>query len=181
MTGSCSFTWRMTLLVGLLVVTYGCRGSSGPETSTPAPNGVHDHDHGHDHDHHHDHDHDHDHHHHGDSSHELPKTFPDAVARLETLTEAIIAACESGEPEKAHDELHEVGHLLSEWSKLVEQYQLEGAQATDAKGVGEAMFNRFMKLDDALHGGEEVDYDELAEGLKEDLVKLKAQVETPAE
>jgi hypothetical protein len=166
------------VLVGLLATVYGCRGGTATDDGPSQSDHAHDHDHDHDgHDHHghdhHGHDHDHDHDHGHGTAHEPPATFEEALARLESLTQTITEACEAGDLHQAHDELHEVGHLLDGWDALITNFDIDDSKATQAKGLGEALFNRFMKLDDSLHGGDEVDLDKFAEGLKTELGKLQ--------
>jgi hypothetical protein len=95
------------------------------------------------------------------------------VTKLESLTTKIAEACEAGDLQPVHDELHEVGHLLEGWDSMVDKFELSDQQSTEAKGLGEALFNRFMKLDDSLHGGEEVDLEKFAEGLQTEIGKIQ--------
>lgn len=114
------------------------------------------------------HDHDHDSH-----DHEHPESLKEGFQKLSDMYQVIKAAFEKNDPDAAHGELHEIGHLLEE--DLPALLQSDGQLSAEAKEKLKAtftkLFDAFFKLDDQLHGGPAANFAEvdkvIAEGLED--------------
>lgn len=93
--------------------------------------------------------------------HVHPETFSAALAMLTKQQEAIAEAFAAGDPEAAHEPLHEVGHTLELLPELAKEAGLdEEALAAVTTATGE-LFEAFGGLDEVLHGGEDLSYDDV--------------------
>lgn len=107
------------------------------------------------------------------SSEEQAASFRESVAGIEAMATTICKAFADGTPEDAHDALHEVGHSLEKLPALAaKEGKLTEEQMTVVNEAVEALFDGFGKLDDTLHGGEEVDIAAIEGTLTETLAKL---------
>lgn len=127
----------------LLSITIGC------SSDTHASN-EHDDDH---HGHHHDHDH-------GD----MPKTLHAAIVDLRQEWEEISDAVTQGNPEEAHDPLHEVGEILTGMLTLAADTDLSEDQWNELKKTIDSLMDAFGEIDAAFH--EEKDKVEAYEAVK---------------
>ncbi|MBX3420645.1 MAG: hypothetical protein KF752_03720 [Pirellulaceae bacterium] len=146
------------LLIGLALgslVLCGCQpASSDPAAGSSATGANHDHEHG-----------DHDH----------PQSLAEGQEVIGKLFGEIRAAFEKGDPDAAHDQLHEVGHILE--GVLPDLVKNDAGLSDEAKSSIQAclekMFDEFGKLDDQLHGGPEADFAEISRVIDGALQELK--------
>lgn len=100
-------------------------------------------------------------------------SFRESIAGIEAMATQICKAFSEGTPDDAHDALHEVGHSLEQLPELAaKEGKLNEEQMTVVNEAVEALFDGFGKLDDTLHGGEEVDIAAIESTLTETLAKL---------
>lgn len=143
----------------LFVATTGCDNASTETASSDTANSQQSHDHDHDE--------------HADE----PATFAEALAKLQEMKSEICTAFENETPEDAHDALHGVGHLLEDLPKLAAQQDgLSAEQLGNVETAVESLFDGFGQLDDTLHGGEEVDLEQLDKQLTEAMASLEGAV-----
>lgn len=116
---------------------------------------------------------------HGENAHSDEETadFKEVLQSVETMKTAICKAFADGTPEDAHNLLHDVGHSLEKLPELAaEQGGLTADQLSAVNTAVEELFDGFGQLDDTLHGGDEVDIDELDKKLTQALSHLKEAV-----
>ncbi len=148
------YRWGCALRLALLVGAVGCQGQVDVETSQAQPDATNAHDH-------------------ESSSVEQAATFRESVVGIKALATQICKAFADGTPDDAHGALHDVGHSLEKLPALAAQEgKLTEEQMTVVNEAVEALFDGFGKLDDTLHGGEEVDIAAIEGMLTETLAKL---------
>lgn len=116
---------------------------------------------------------------HGENAHhdEEPADFSETLQNVETMKITICKAFADGTPENAHDLLHDVGHSLEKLPELAaKKSELTSDQLSKVNSAVEELFDGFGQLDDTMHGGEEVDIDELDKRLTKALSDLKEAV-----
>lgn len=124
------------------------------------------------HDHaHHDHDGDASESDHGHGDH--AETISDSVDQLEEMAKAITAAFAKGSPADAHDELHEIGHLIESLPELAKEEQLPAQSQTKVSEICETLMDAFGELDGVFHGGEEPDVASLSAQINKGIESLK--------
>ena len=156
-------------VVGCLIGSVALLGLSGCGSSPqPAQPQAVSHD---DHDHEHDHDHDHDH------DHASPEDFSAGVATLRGHYQTIRDAFGENDLDKAHGPLHEVGHVLEGLPGLATKAGLPEADVAKAQAAVTAMFEAYGKIDQAIHEGEEADYEAVREKLDQGMADLDAVVQ----
>jgi len=170
----------MKFVYSLLTITIvfalaGC-DSPGPstadESSQSSATEEHDHDHDdHDHDDHDHDDHDHDEHGHGEDGH--PESLDQAVGQIKEMGGKITTAFANGTPDDAHDELHEIGHVIECLPELAKKANLSGEQENTVGEITESLMDAFGELDGTLHGGEEVNVDEISKKISTQIEKLQ--------
>jgi hypothetical protein len=161
------------LVAILIFCSTGCGPGEPAEPASSTENAAEDHDHDHEHDDEHDHDHaDHDGHDHGSS--EAPQSFDEAVAYIEKSGGAITEAFASGEPESAHDELHDIGHVIESLPELAKQAGLTDEQLDAVETATESLLDAFGELDGTLHGGEAVEVADLSQQISAQVDSLRA-------
>ena len=107
-------------------------------------------------------------------SEEHTEAFRESVQNIEAMTKAICQAFTEGSPEDAHDTLHGVGHSLEKLPELAaKEDKLSPEQLIAVKEAVDALFDGFGKLDDTLHGGEEVDIEAIEAQFAKNLAKIK--------
>ncbi len=107
--------------------------------------------------------------------HQHPQTLQEGFDELTKLHAAIKSAFESGDPELAHEELHEVTHLLDEgFSEIIDQHATLDAEAkTSLTTLLSELFDQFSKLDDHVHDGGGVTFSEVDQVITAKLDELK--------
>ena len=162
-----------SLFAMILVITLiGC-GSSEPsavDASAQVPP-TEDHDHEHGHDDHEDGDHDHAGHDHDQSDH--PDSFEEALQHIEDMGSKITAAFAKAEPDDAHDELHEIGHMIESLPALAKKAGLPESKQEKVMAIAEALMDAFGELDGTLHGGDEVDAEKISQTISAQIEELQ--------
>ena len=122
-------------------------------------------------DHHHDHDHAHgDHDDHGE-------TFADEFQELEEARVQIKDAFASGNPDKAHEAVHQAGHSLEELKEMAKADSVPADKQDELVKTVDDLFECFMAIDDKLEGREGKTYDEVAERIDAGMAKLKSEAD----
>ncbi|MEO1614229.1 MAG: hypothetical protein AAFV88_00175 [Planctomycetota bacterium] len=166
----------MLLAVGLSVTLIGCDSPepSVEDASSQGSSSDHDHDHdGHDDDHeghgHDDAEHDHD-----EDEHGAPGSLGEAVKQIKTMGGKVTTAFADGTPDDAHDELHEIGHAIESLPGLASKSSMTDEQQETVRLATESLMDAFGELDGTLHGGDEVDLDEISKKVSTHIEKLEA-------
>lgn len=163
---------NIRLLVCLsLCALIGC-GAPAPEKTASHDDHDEHGEHGEHGEHHDDHD-DEGEHHEGE-----PETFAEAFEAVSAMKTKICKAFKDGTPDDAHAALHDVGHLLEELPELAAKGgELSEEQVSKMNAAVEALFDGFGKLDSTMHGGKEVNVEDLESKLTTALEDLKGAVE----
>jgi hypothetical protein len=77
----------------------------------------------------------------------------------------------------AHDPLHEVGGLLENLPKLADQASLSAEDRATAQAAITAMFEAYGQIDQAIHGGQPVDYEAVRGKLDKGMTDLDSVAE----
>jgi len=160
----------MKFVYSLLTITIvfalaGC-DSPGPSTADESSQSSATEEHDHDHD-----DHDHDEHGHGEDGH--PESLDQAAGQIKEMGGKITTAFANGTPDDAHDELHEIGHVIECLPELAKKANLSGEQEKSVSEITESLMDAFGELDGTLHGGEEVNVDEISKKISTQIEKLQ--------
>jgi hypothetical protein len=151
---------RFLSILSVCVLSFGlagCQPASAPASKGSAASGAHGHDHGHGHQH--------------------PETLAEAVQQVGQCYTAIKAAFEKGSPEDAHDQMHDIGHLLDEeLPDLLEKSTLPAEVKEKAKSSLSALFDGFGKLDSMMHNGPKVDFADIDKSLSTAVAELNGLV-----
>lgn len=86
----------------------------------------------------------------------------------------ILNAFKSGSPDDAHDELHEIGHLIESLPRLGEKSGLTPEANATIASANEKLMDAFGKLDETLHGGVAQNLDEISQKVESSLAELKS-------
>ena len=153
-----------SLIVSLVSVT-GCEPKPAPQDS-----------HGHGHDHAHDHGHDHA---------EKKESYPSKAAELTAVlgktidaTQAIADAAAKGTPDDAHDQLHDIGHLLESLPAISKEAGTDAAFQESLESATKSLFEAIGKIDESLHdSSKEFKYDDVKETIANGVTALKDLVQ----
>jgi ABC-type Zn2+ transport system substrate-binding protein/surface adhesin len=145
-------------LFATLAWVSGCENK--PVTQTPTETSKSEDGHNHSHDHDHDHDH-------------SNMSLGDAAKEIVSLQTAIAEAFAANDPEKAHDPLHEVGHIIGVLEDAGKKASLSEADAAELKATKDALMDAFAKVDGAMHGDGETKYSDVAEQVEKSIATLK--------
>jgi len=169
MSNSFRFLSLICCLGATLVWFSGC--DNKPVTQQPpAKSGdSHDHEHGHEHKEGETHDHGkesapHDH---------SNMSLGDAAKEIVTLQKAIADAFAANDPDKAHDPLHEIGHIIGVLEDAGKKASLSEADAAELKAAKDGLMDAFSKVDGAMHGEGETKYSDVAEKVDQSIASLK--------
>ena len=121
-------------------------------------------------------------HEHGEGHHH-PETLADALTELTELRDTIRDAFAADDTDKAHDPLHEVGHIIEVVQELAEKEKLPEERLAIVNSSAEELFNAFGEVDKTMHGGEGSTYKDVSGKIDAAMVALKAAItgEAPAE
>jgi len=121
-------------------------------------------------------------HEHGEGHHH-PETLADALTELTELRDTIRDAFAADDTDKAHDPLHEVGHIIEVVQELAEKEKLPEERLAIVKSSTEELFNAFGEVDKTMHGGEGSTYKDVSGKIDAAMVALKSAItgEAPAE
>lgn len=152
---------RRSLALGLALVVpclfIGC--DPGKPTSGSASSHSHD-------------GHSHDGHSHGDEGAKLD--LKDSVAKVVELAGKIKEAGEKGDFDSAHDEVHDIGHLLEGLAAKAKAESKSDEEQAAIKAAADALFATIGKIDEGLHDNKEVKFDDIKEAFEAELAALKA-------
>ena len=101
-----------------------------------------------------------------------PATFADALKQLTVHKTNIQVAFEKSDPESAHDDLHDIGHLIESLEKLAKSSGVSESDLAEVKASADSLFDAYGKLDEMMHGGDEVAYKDLADKIDAALLAL---------
>ncbi|MEM1224176.1 MAG: hypothetical protein AAGJ40_00675 [Planctomycetota bacterium] len=168
--------FQTLLALSLCLCLVGC----GPEDQTTGGSKSddlasenHDHSQGHDHDDHDHGEHAHDSHGHDHDAKDKPNSLRDAASKIESMGDKIIAAFADETPNDAHEELHDIGHLIESLPVLATKVDLPDEQQAEVRDSTGALMDAFGELDASLHGGDEVDVDQVSAKISTELEKLQ--------
>jgi hypothetical protein len=105
--------------------------------------------------------------------HDHPETFTEAVSALRSHHDAIRDGFQSGSPEEAHDPLHEVGHVMEGMPKLAADAGMAASDLESLKSCLEQLFEAYGTVDDAMHTGQEPDYEAVAQQLEDNVSAIE--------
>jgi hypothetical protein len=108
-----------------------------------------------------------------ESDEQHAETYAAAVAELNGLATSIKDAFIANDEDKAHDPLHDVGHILGEIPALADKESISDEDKAAIKSAVEDLFEGFGALDDKMHGGEGATYEEVADQIEQAMVTLK--------
>lgn len=170
----------LTLLFAVMVpfAMLGCNQATPPAPVAPTPPVVVDHAHaeGDDHAHAESEDHAHaeggDHAHAEGDAHAHAETFPAALEQVVALKKQIQTAFEAGTPDDAHDAMHDVFHVLEDLTGLAEKATEDPAKITAVNEAAENLLDAYEKLDEGMHGGDQVEYSAVADAIDSAISKL---------
>ena len=157
---------NLLLPLTLAIALIGC-GSTDQSVSDSSSqsSAVEDHDHdGHGHDDHEGHDHE---------EGGQPESFAEAIGQISDLGSKVTAAFAKGEPDDAHDELHDIGHVIECLPELAKRAGLPETKQKTVSEVTEALMDAFGELDGTLHGGEEIDVEEISKTISAQIEELQ--------
>lgn len=144
----------LLIVPGLLLINAGCK-PVGPD-----PKGVAETDHDHDHDH----------------GHEHAETYAGALAELHELEDAVRTAFTDGNPEDAHDALHEVGHVLELVVELANSEGQTPERMQAIVGAVESLFASYGAIDKGMHGDKGAAWKDVAEDVEKAMAVLQEGV-----
>jgi len=174
MQGAATSRW-FWLAILIVSASLGCKPVD-PKHAAEHAEEVHNHEHGKDgHDHGHEHGHE-GHSHEGHDHAEHPKTYAEAITKLQALRDTTRDALSKGETEKADSAVHEVGHILEELPKLAKEGTFSDADQAEIKKDADELFAEFDKLDVQIHGDKKTTYDAFATAIDAALERLQARV-----
>jgi len=121
-------------------------------------------------------------HEHGEGHHH-PETLNDALTELTELRDTIRDAFAADDPDKAHDPLHEVGHIIEAVQELAEKEKLPEERLAAVKTSAEELFTAFGEVDKSMHGEEGSSYKDVSAKIDAAIAALKSAItgEAPAE
>lgn len=96
-----------------------------------------------------------------------------AVAKLAGLATEVKAAFEGGEPHDAHDQLHVIPEVLDDVVDASKSLGLSEANQAKVLEAVESLFEQFGKLDEGMHGGEQIGYEAVGPQIDAALNTLK--------
>ena len=116
---------------------------------------------------------------HGEDGHEHPENLADAVAQIATMSTSIKDAFkEDPDGGTAHDDLHEIAHLLDDAKALAEKDEsLSDDVKTNVIESVDTLFNAFNDVDEGMHHDDKgAKYPDVAEKIDAAVAALQAAV-----
>ena len=105
-----------------------------------------------------------------------PENFSEGLQKLVSQKTRIQTAFEKSDPDSAHDDLHEIGHVLESLPALAKKSGIAEADLPAVKEAVDSLFDAFGKLDENLHGGDETPYKDVAEKIDTAIAALNKMV-----
>ncbi len=150
-------------IVAALMLGSGC--DSKPAGKGSDSKAAHDHSHdGHDHGHDHDHQ---------ETSASPADALKSTLEKAVAATQKIFDAGTGGKVEDAHDELHDIGHFLESLPELAKKAALDTASQEAINKATKSLFEVMGKIDELLHDGKAVKFDEFKADMEAGLSELK--------
>lgn len=103
-------------------------------------------------------------------------TYSEAIAQIEALNAEIGSAFAAGKGGDADSQVHEIGHALEDVTALANKSTLPADAQTEVGVAVEALLDAFGKIDEKLHGGDGVDYQDVAGEISAAMETLKKYV-----
>ncbi len=135
-----------------LLLFNGCSGTSSSATDTHAHN----------------------------EDHHAPETLADGVKELIELRDTIRDSFAKKDLKLADESLHEIGHLLEEVPGLALKASLTKEQSETLKKTTDELFDLFGKIDEKMHGGKGMSYEEAAAKIDAAIKALRPFVKSAA-
>jgi hypothetical protein len=152
-----------SFIVAALLLGSGC--DSKPAGKAGDSKAAHDHSHdGHDHGHDHDH---------KETAASPADALKNTLEKTIAATQKIFDAGTGGKVEDAHDELHDIGHFLESLPEQAKKASLDTASQEAINKASKSLFEVIGKIDELLHDGKEVKFDEFKADMEAGLVALK--------
>ncbi|MFG0264689.1 MAG: hypothetical protein ACF8AM_05975 [Rhodopirellula sp. JB055] len=158
----------LSLTMALALIGCGSPDQSASDSSSANSSAE---DHGHDHA---DHDHEGHDHDHGESGH--PESFAEAIEQINDMGNKITSAFAEGEPDNAHGELHDIGHLIESLPDLAKKAGLPEPKLEKVGEVTETLMDAFGELDHTLHGGEKADVEKISSTISTQMEELQGML-----
>lgn len=114
-----------------------------------------------------------------DEEHAHASTYPEAVTMLEGMRDKIRDAFAKGDGQSADETVHEIGHALEDVTELAKKASLSEEDQVAVGTAVESLLDAFDKIDSKLHGGDGVDYDQVAADIDAAFETLKKYVAPP--
>lgn len=148
-----------SFIVAALLLGSGC--DSKPVGKAGDPKAAHDHSHdGHDHDH-------------KETAASPADALKSMLEKSVAATQKIYDAGNGGKVEDAHDELHDIGHFLEALPELAKKAALDTASQEAINKASKSLFEVMGKIDELLHDGKEVKFDDFKADMDAGLSELK--------
>jgi len=116
---------------------------------------------------------------HDEHAHHHPETLSEAVTELTELRDTIRDAFAANDPDKAHDPLHEVGHILETVSDLAKEEKLSDEKLAIVKSSVDTLMQSFGEIDKSMHGQEGASYKDVSTKI-DDAIKALTELDAPA-
>lgn len=104
----------------------------------------------------------------------MPKDFASALAKLQDLKASIADAYAKEDPHLAHDALHEIGHVIETLPELAKEAGLSEEAQAAVVSASENLMDAYAALDEGMHGGEEIGYDEVEQKIQDAMASLSS-------
>lgn len=111
--------------------------------------------------------------------HDHPHTLAEAHEQLAQMAGEIKAAFQADTPDDAHHAMHEIGNVILEIPELAKQ--AGAATAEEAKQLTDDLLDGFGKLDNMMHGGDKVTWDDVSEKIDAAMEKLEGWLPADAD
>lgn len=113
--------------------------------------------------------------------HAHAESYNAAVAELDAMRTQISTAFAAGDIKAADGPIHEVGHVLGHVVELAQEEDFSEAAIAEINAAVETLFDTFGRVDEKIHGGEGVEYSEVADEIDAALETLKKHTTATAD
>jgi uncharacterized protein YukE len=101
------------------------------------------------------------------------ETYAAAVENLNELATSIKEALTEDDEDKAHDPLHNIGHVMEEIPALANKEPFTDEEKEAINKAVEELFDCFGKLDEKMHGKTGASYEDVADRIQQALATLQ--------
>ncbi|MCA9199535.1 MAG: hypothetical protein KDA87_18450 [Planctomycetales bacterium] len=119
---------------------------------------------------------DHDHSSEGGGDSHAEMSFGDIVSEVVELKTAIQTAYDAGNPDNAHDAMHEIGHMIMHLGEAAGKAGMSTEDQASVTAAAEQLMEDFGKIDAGMHDGNIVPFSDVADSVEENLAVLQAKV-----